>query len=549
MRTNSLIRPLALIQELPLVLLCILVLAPMLMLVRSWLVLDETLWQHLWETQLLGLIANTMILLFGVGFGVAVLGVSLAWLTAVCEFPGRRFFDWALILPLAVPAYVLAFVTLGIYDFGGSVQAVLRWLGYSGYFDARHPLMVIWVMTAVLYPYVYLLVRAAFMNQGTHLLSVARTLGRSPSRAFFEASLPAVRPALVAGMALALMETLADFGAVSIFGFDTFTTAIYKSWLSLFSLNTAAQLATLLLLFVMLCLYGERTSRKGIIENSRSTSLEQERIVLSKRSKWAATAFCSSILILTVLAPLVQLLIWAHPQWASVLNTDFFGLIFRTFILGLSAAVIVIVFSVGVSAVQTRPDKRVKTTKRILATEFAGIGYALPGSVLAIGIMLCLSALDVAYLGIGQMLGKAWQPLFLGSVVGLLMAYVIRFFRPGYGAVQTGFDAVHNNYMESAELMGFSRWQRFLKITLPLILPGLLTGMLIVFVDVIKEMPASLILRPFGWDTLAIKLYELTSEGEWKRAAIPAIFLVLVSLGPVVMLIKKSRPLKTVNNH
>lgn len=531
---------LGLVQKIPLIAVCILVAAPLLMLLRSWLLLDEALWQHLWQTQLLELIKNTLILLVGVGVGVAFLGVLLAWLTAVCEFPGRRFFSWALILPLAIPAYVLAFVTLGIYDFGGAIQVGLRALGYQGYFDARHPLMVVWVMTAVLYPYVYLLVRVSFLHQGTYLLSVARTLGRSPVRAFFEVVLPAVRPALVAGMSLALMEALSDFGAVSIFGYNTFTTAIYKSWLSLFSLNTAAQLATLLLLFVMICLYGERASRKDIFQRNGGAKSDRQPIVLSGGWKWLASAFCSFILLLTVVAPFIQLLVWAQSQWASFFDPHFFWLLLRTFTLGVIAAVLVICLSVAISVSRSAASGNRSKSFRF-ATEFAGMGYALPGSVLAIGLMLCFSVMDSAYLQLGQILGRNWHPVFLGSLAGLITAFVIRFFRPGFGAVESGFDAIQKNYMESAELMAVSKWSRFRRITLPLILPGMLTGALIVFVDVIKEMPATLLLRPFGWDTLSVKLYELTSEGQWQLAAVPAILLVLVSLGPVVMLIRRSQ--------
>lgn len=526
------------VYQLPLVILCALVVAPVLILLKSWFLVDSSLWQHLWQTQLVELVANTLILFFGVGIGVSVIGVPLAWLTAVCDFPGRRFFDWALILPLAIPSYVLAFITLGIYDFGGTVQAALRYLGYTKYIDVRHPLMVVWVMTAVLYPYVYLLVRAAFLNQGAELLNMARTLGRRPMRAFFEAALPAIRPALVAGIALALMETLADFGTVSIFGFNTFTTAIYKSWFSLFSLHTAAQLATLLLLFVMICLLSERVSRKGLIGKGRSSATSRQRVQLSGKWKYAAVIFCALILLLTLVLPFIQLSIWAYMHVGVVLNSGFFNLVLHTFALGLMAALIVVCFAIAISVNQLNQANR---NKPGWSTELTGMGYALPGSVLAIGVMLCLSLLDSAYVKLGGMLGLSWQPVMLGSLAGLLIAYVIRFFRPGYGSVQSGFDAVHSNYVESAELMGISRWQRFTRITLPLILPGVLTGGLIVFVDVIKEMPATLLLRPFGWDTLAVKLYELTSEGEWERAAIPAITLVLVSSLPVIMLIRQSR--------
>ena len=514
---------------------CLLVAAPLIMLLRTWLVLDAELWQHLWDTQLSELLVNTLILFFGVGAGVAIVGLPLAWLTVNCQFPGRSFFDWALILPLAIPAYVLAFVALGMTNFDSAIQTGLRSLGYSSFIDARHPIMVIWVMTAVLYPYVYLLVRAAFLAQGSHLLDVARSLGRSPIRAFFEVSLPAVRPALVAAMSLALMEALADFGAVSIFGFNTFTTAIYKSWLSLFSLQTAAQLATLLLLFVMLCLYAEKTNRKTINTQGQARSHHRQAIHLKGGWKWFATGICSLVLIVTVVVPFVQLIVWAWPQASNLLDDSFIQLIIRTCVLGLSAALLVVCLSVLIAAVQSN---QIGPT---MATEFASLGYALPGSVLAIGIMLCFAFLDQLYVGLGQLLGNNWQPVFLGSLAGLLVAYLIRFFRPGFAAVCTGFASVNNHHLESAALMGSSSWQRFWRITLPLILPGLLTGGLIVFVDVIKEMPASLLLRPFGWDTLATKLYELTSEGEWQRAAVPALMLVLVSLAPVILLIKGSK--------
>ncbi|MFX4227769.1 MAG: ABC transporter permease [Porticoccaceae bacterium] len=514
--------------RLPLILMCLLVTAPLLMLFKTWLSLDASIWLHLWQTQMLELVGNTVILLLGVGFGVSVIGVSLAWLTANCSFPGHRFFDWALILPLAIPAYVLAFVTLGIYDFGGVVQNLLRSMGYQGFFDARNPAMVVWVMTAVLYPYVYLLVRASFIAQGNHLIEVARVLGRSPWSAFFQVSLPAVRPALVAGMSLALMEALADFGAVSIFGFNTFTTAIYKSWISLFSLQTAAQLSTLLLLFVMLCLFSEKFSSKAIRRNARTLSRKRDLIPLQGYSKWIATGFCSLIFILTVVVPLIQLLIWAAPLISGLFEPEFVAVIARTFLLAAFAALLVVVLAIAVIAVPTTGSR--------FWREFATLGYALPGSVLAIGIMLALGGLDALTAGLGIP-----APVLLGSLFGMILAYLIRFFRPGYGAVRTGFSALHQNYLDAAALMGVTGWQRFWRLSLPLILPGVMTGGLLVFVDVIKEMPASLLLRPFGWDTLAIKLYQLTSEGEWQRAALPALALVLVSLLPVILLIYRSQ--------
>jgi len=240
-----------------------LVLLPLSVLLFSWQTIDHEIWSHLWETQMPRLLGNTLTLVLGVGIGVTLLGVSLAWLTALCEFPGRRWLDWALMLPFAIPAYVLAFVFVGLLDFAGPVQTLMReWFGTGIRFPrVRSTGGVIVVLVLVFYPYVYLLARTAFLAQGKGLMEAARILGQSPWQAFWRVALPMARPAIGAGVALALMETLADFGAVSVFNFDTFTTAIYKTWYGFFSLSSAAQLASLLLLAVMLVLYGEHRAR------------------------------------------------------------------------------------------------------------------------------------------------------------------------------------------------------------------------------------------------------------------------------------------------
>lgn len=526
--------------QLPLWLVCVLVLLPLGFLVQTWLHVDAEIWRHLWETQLLELFRNTLVLVVGVGIGVTFLGVTLAWLTAVCDFPGRKIFDWTLILPLAIPAYVLAFVTLGTFDFGGGAQAMLRFIGVSAYIDVRGSAMVIIVMTLVLYPYVYLLARAAFLSQGTELLEVSRALGMTPLRGFFRVVLPAARPALIAGISLALMETLADFGAVSIFGFDTFTTAIYKSWISLFSLETAAQLASLLLLFVILAIFTERHFRP----DSASQNLEARtvnRIKLNRTTAFFATSFCSLVLLVSLIIPVSQLVIWTLDNVAYAWDRSFWQLALRTFLLGLMAATIVICLALP-SAFAIRGRR-----KSDAMAEVAGLGYAIPGSILAIGIMFVLATGDALWVWLGQSFGKNYQPFLLPSLVGLLLAYLIRFFRPGYSSVASGVQKVSRVYIESATLLGLNSTRIFFTVSLPLMMPGILTGALIVFVDVIKEMPASLLLRPFGWDTLAIKIYELTSEGEWQRAGLPALVLVIVSLVPVILLIRQSRLVSSVH--
>ncbi|MBC6428992.1 MAG: iron ABC transporter permease [Cellvibrionales bacterium] len=513
---------------LPLGLVVLLVAGPLMALGGSWWAVDARLWQHLWQTQLAELIGNTLLLLAGVGVGVLGLGVPLAWLTARCAFPGRGFFAWALLLPLAVPTYVLAFVVLGIFDYAGPLQSWLRALGYPGFIDLRHPLMVIGVMSAVLYPYVYLLARAAFLAQGAQLVQAARGLGCSPWQAFWQVALPAARPAILAGLSLALMEALADFGAVSIFGFNTFTTAIYKSWFGLFSLATAAQLATLLLLFVGGVLVLTRMLRAATREAGRTAPHRAPPVSLSAGVGWLAFGFCAVIFALTVLLPVAQLLLWAWPSLSTGLTPAFAALVGRTFALGAFAALGVVGVACALAATATSSPHRATA----MLGEFATLGYALPGSVLAVGIMLVLAAFDWWYAG--------GAPMLLGSLAGLLYAYLVRFLRPAHGAVQAGLARAHRHHLEVAALLGASPWRRFWRVRLPLILPGVLTALLLVFVDVIKEMPATLLLRPFGWDTLATKLYELTAEGHWQRAASSALALIGVSLGPVLLLIRSS---------
>ena len=306
----------------------LLVLMPLLVLLASWHEVDRQIWSHLWQTQLARLIGNTLTLVLGVGVGVTLLGVSLAWLTSLCEFPGRRWLDWGLMLPFAIPAYVLAFVFVGLLDFSGPVQTLLReWLGSGVRFPrVRSTTGVIIVLVLVFYPYVYLLARNAFLAQGKGLTEAARTLGLSPLQAFWRVALPMARPAIGAGLALALMETLADFGAVSVFNFDTFTTAIYKTWYGFYSLGSAAQLACLLLFAVMLVLYGERRARGAVrpaAERARSGALYR----LSGWRALAASAWCLLVFACAFVIPVLQLVVWCWQRGRFDLDERYLALI------------------------------------------------------------------------------------------------------------------------------------------------------------------------------------------------------------------------------
>lgn len=520
-------------------LLAIGVLIPLLVIAGAWLTVDAEVWQHLFATVLPTLVGNTAILLAGVSVGTVLVGVSLAWLTSLCDFPGRRWLDWALMLPFAVPAYVLAFVFLGAMDFAGPVQSLLRSLfGLPGNWsvEVRNAGGVILVMTLVLYPYVYMLARVAFLGQGQSAFEAARSLGLNPWQAFWRVSLPMARPGIIAGLSLALMEALADFGAVAVFNYDTFTTAIYKAWFGFFDLNSAAQLASLLLGVVLLALVAERhfRARARFAETGRGG--RARRFELKGWKAAGASAYAGMVFALAFAAPLLQLLLWALDSIDN-LDARYWSLVWHTFTLGVSAAAVTVA-GAFVLAFSRRyyPDRLTRVGVRV-----GTLGYALPGSVLAVGVMISLTWID-------QRIADAWlaltghEPGLLlgGTVIGLLLAYFARFLAVAFGPVEAALERIRPSIRDAARSLGTRQWELVRRIYLPMLRPGLFTAALLVLVDTMKEMPATLLLRPFGWDTLAVRIYELTSEGEWERAALPAIALVLVGLVPVILLVRKS---------
>lgn len=517
-----------------------LVVMPLLVLLLSWQSIDLDIWSHLLQTQLLQLIGNTLMLVAGVGVGVVVLGVSLAWLTSMCEFPGRRWLDWALMLPFAIPAYVLAFVMIGLLDFSGPVQTLLRdWLGDDFRMASiRSTGGVILVLVLVFYPYVYLLARSAFMAQGRGLMEAARILGQTPWQGFAKIALPMARPAIGAGAALAIMETLADFGAVSVFNYDTFTTAIYKTWYGFFSLQTATQLASVLLLFVFLALFIERRAQGSRrfpgVDRPRPGAIYR----LRGARAWLASGYCLLVLAIAFIIPVIQLVFWLVDGGLTYLDSRYWSLIRNTLLLGAMAAVLTVSLGILLAlARRLQPIKRVRS-----AVAVSNLGYALPGSVLAVGIMFAFSWLDNAFLIPlrGWFGAEEPAPLLLGSLFALLLAYLIRFMAVAYGPLDTSLARIKPSLPEAAQSLGQSGWAVLRRIYLPLLLPGIFSAGLLVFVDVLKEMPATLLMRPFGWDTLAVRIHGLTTEGNWERAALPALTLVLVGLLPVIVLIRRS---------
>jgi iron(III) transport system permease protein len=515
------------------------VLIPLITVFSSFLTPEKEIWQHLSTTLLPDLARNTLVLVAGVALFTAVIGVSLGWFTGACDFPGRRFFSWALALPMALPAYVMAFIFLGLMDFSGPVQTLLRGLpGFEGrMFEVRSAPFVILVIGLTLYPYVYLLSRTSFMNQGRTILEASQTLGLRPSQGFFKVALPMSRPWVVSGLALVLMETLADFGAVSIFNYDTFTTAIYKSWFGFFSLKAAAQLSSLLVLLAvsLVVIEGLFKKRMRYYDSSRGGAA-QTRLKLSGWSSFMVVAYCSTILFVAFIAPLLQLTIWSLNVLRAGEGGAYLEVILKTLFLGASAAVIICLAAV-LLAYSRRRNK--SWSNRVLC-RIATVGYALPGTVLAVGIFIPISRFD-------NLLRQAMEkvvsidpgPIFQGTLVAMLAAYLIRFLAVGFGAVDSGMQNIKPSLDEASATLGRSGGQTLTHIHFPLLKKGLLTALVLALVDVIKEMPITLMTRPFGWDTLAVKIYELTSEGEWVRAALPGSYLVLAGIIPVILLINQ----------
>ena len=516
-----------------------LVLIPIGTILSSFFAPTSDIWQHLVETTLLSLLINTFWLALGVVSGTTLLGVSLAWLTAVCEFPGRKLFSWALLLPLAVPAYVTAFVVLGLFDFTGPVQSAFRsWLGPDAWFpEVRGRMGVITVMVLAFYPYVYLLARNAFLTQGKRSLEASQSLGLNRTQGFFRVALPMARPWIAGGVMLALMETLADFGTVAVFNYDTFTTAIYKAWFGMFSLPAASQLASLLLVIVFALIVMEQQIRIRMRYAEVKQSARADRIALSGWRSVTATALASGTLFFAFLLPIGQLVIWAANSLVQDLDSRYLGFLWHSLLLSTLAALLTCTVALLlVYATRRHPDAATRNAVRI-----ATLGYALPGTVLAVGMFVPLASLDN---WIGEVTLQLFQIetglMIQGTLVIMLLAYLTRFLAVSHSPIDSAMQRITSNIDEASMSMGINGWMMLRRVHLPILKSGIFTAGALVFVDVMKEMPITLMTRPFGWDTLSVRIFEMTSEGAWEQAALPAVALVISGLIPIILFMRQT---------
>ncbi|MFN4361480.1 MAG: ABC transporter permease [Hylemonella sp.] len=483
-------------------------------------------------------LGTTLWLCLLVTVGVIVVGLSTAAAVTLFDFPGRRFFEWALLLPLAMPAYVVAYAYTDFLQYSGPFQTWLRAAtGWEGrvFPEVRNTAGAAWVMTFTLYPYVYLLTRTALAERATHLMEAARLLGAPLGRRVREVALPLARPAVAAGVALALMETLADFGVASYFGIQTFTAGIYKAWLAMDNRIAAAQLATLLLGFVALLLWLEHRSRARLrfvsARLGRAAGAEAQPVRLQGWQRTAAWAVCALPILMGFLAPVLFMLRPLVGESTELPWDRFWGWAGHSVRLGLLAAVLAVGLALLLAyALRRLPDALTRGVVRL-----ASLGYAVPGAVIVVGLLLPVGWVQARW----PQAGAAYW--VTATSLGLIWAYLVRFVAVALQSVQSGYARIPANLDDSARLLGSGSWGLLSRVHWPLLRRPVLAATLLVFVDVMKELPATLVLRPFDSDTLAVVTYQLARDERLGEAALPALALVLVGLIPVLLLSRTLR--------
>jgi len=514
----------------------LLVLAPVAAVVANVFQPGSGTWSHLAATVLPAYVGNTFLLLLGVAAGVLSIGVTTAWLVTAHRFPGSRVFEWALLLPLAVPASVLAYAYTDWLQVAGPVQGTLRaltgWRVREYWFPEIRSLPgAIAMLTLTLYPYVYLLARAAFLEQSSRALEAGRLAGYGPWGSFFRVALPLARPGIAAGAALALMETLADYGTVSYFALQTFTTGIYRAWLSLGDPVAAGQLATTLLAFVALLVGLERLTR-GRARFAAGSARGRPQPLAGGRA-FAALLSCALPVVLGFVLPAAVLVSMARREDALALGSRFCGLMANSFTLAALAGLLAVAVAVLLAyAARLSRHPLVMGANRIVA-----LGYALPGVVIAVGILIPLGRIDnllVAWLR--DSFGVTSGLLLTGTIAALLYAYLVRFLAAAMQTIEAGLTRITPSMDDAARNLGLSAGQALRHVHVPMLAPSALTAALLVFVDVMKELPATFAMRPFNFDTLAVEAYNLAKDERLAEAALPSLVIVAVGLLPIVLL-------------
>ena len=513
---------------------------PIIALVVNTLGVDEgNNFQHLIDTVLIDYTVNTLLLIAGVLLLSFVIALPMAWFIACCDFPTRSILQWALMLPLAIPPYIVAIVYTDFFDFSGPVQSFLRhamnWQHASDYYfpNIRSLGGAIIVLSLTLYPYLYLLLRGAFLGQSGSLFQAARTLGKSPFSAFRSVSLPLSRSAIAVGLSLIAMETLGDFATVNYFSVSTLTTAVYDSWLSLGSLTTAAKISSLMLFVLLILISLESYSRKNKKSYSRNGVIQTDlRFVLKGYQKLGVMSFLWAVLLMAFILPLCVLVYYAYHYFAESINAALWLNTLNSFWLALIVAFLALLIALIVNFYQRlSPSFFSKTSIRLTS-----LGYAVPGTVVAIAVLIPFTSLDLFVDSLLTEYGFSRVGLlFSGSIFILVMGYLVRFSAIAVGSIETGLSQVSPSLDAASRTLGQSAQQTIFRVNLPLIKKGMLTAFILVFIEAMKELPTALLLRPFNFETLATYVYQFVSDEMIEYAALPALIIVLMGLIPFIV--------------
>ncbi|WP_429109094.1 ABC transporter permease [Aeromonas veronii] len=499
---------------------------------------EGELFRHLADTVLLDYLGNTLGLVVGVVLLSLLFGVPTAWLVAMCQVPGRRALQWALMLPMAMPSYIVAYVYTDLLDYSGPLQAGLRALfGWNSPADYWFPAIrslggAAWVLALVLFPYVYLLTRASFLEQSVSLIHSSRLLGCTPWQSFRRLSLPLARPAIMVAVSLVAMETLADFATVHFFAINTLTTAVYDTWLGYGSLATAAKLSCLMLLVVVLLIALERRSRSRQQVFQKSMGHEQPlRYPLKGMSRWLAGLWCWGLVLAGFALPFIILLDYGVRYFELSWTPEFVRFAGNS----LAISALTALLAMGIALLLGFFRRLDGGIKSLLPLRIAAMGYAMPGTVLAIGVLVPLTALDFAINDLAEWLGRQGPGLLLtGTITAIVFGYLVRFVAIAIGSVESSMGKISPSLDMAARSLGQGDGGMLRRVHLPLVRRGLFAGAMLVFIESMKELPAALLLRPFNFDTLATHVYQFVSDEMLERGALGAIVIVLVGLLPLI---------------
>ena len=493
-------------------------------------------WSHLYNYVLGDYISSTVILIFGVSILVFFIGTITAWIVTNYDFYGKSFFEWSLILPLSIPPYILAYTFTGLFDPFGDANNLMRNIfnlssDVSVFPNVRNIYGAILVFSFTLYPYVYLVSRSAFLNQSKSMKESARLLGLSEIGVFFKLGLPIIRPAVIGGLMLVIMETLSDFGAVDHFAIQTFTTGIFRTWYGMYDLQTAMQLASLLLLIVGLFFILERNSRNNAAFTANNASfVNDNEVKLSGVKSFGAFLACFIPLFVGFILPITELIFWSFVNESTFFNQKFLQTSFNTISLAIFAGLITAFLALIINfSIRLKPGVIIKKLSSLLS-----IGYAVPGLILAVGMVQLLIYIDSNFLDTTDI-------VLTGSLFGLLVAYIIKTYALANSSIESGYEGINSYIDESSKLLGATGWSMLRRVHVPLMKTSFLTAALLVMSEVVKELPATLILRPFNFETLAVSTYIYAAEERMIQAASPAISIVLIGLIPIVFLSKMIR--------